>query len=197
MKIKVLGIDPSMSNWGLAFATVDSDTMAIELERLQLVSTKPEDKKVRKAVRQNSMDLRRAQELVGAQLIAQQGRAIAIAEVPVGSQSARAMASYGICIGILASLRIPLIEVTPNEVKLAGAGVKNATKDEMIQWAMKEFPNANWLTRRLHGEVVPTDANEHLADAVGAIKAGVQTQQFRQALAMSCSFAAVTSVSGD
>ena len=179
MKIKVLGIDPSMSNWGLAFATVDSDTMAIELERLQLVSTKPEDKKVRKAVRQNSMDLRRAQELVGAQLIAQQGRAIAIAEVPVGSQSARAMASYGICIGILASLRIPLIEVTPNEVKLAGAGVKNATKDEMIQWAMKEFPNANWLTRRLHGEVVPTDANEHLADAVGAIKAGVQTQQFR------------------
>lgn len=142
-------------------------------------------------------DLRRAQELVGAQLIAQQGRAIAIAEVPVGSQSARAMASYGICIGILASLRIPLIEVTPNEVKLAGAGVKNATKDEMIQWAMKEFPNANWLTRRLHGEVVPTDANEHLADAVGAIKAGVQTQQFRQALAMSCSFAAVTSVSGD
>lgn len=197
MKIKVLGIDPSMSNWGLAFATVDSDTMAIELERLQLVSTKPEDKKVRKAVRQNSMDLRRAQELVGAQLIAQQGRAIAIAEVPVGSQSARAMASYGICIGILASLRIPLIEVTPNEVKLAGAGVKNATKDEMIQWAMKEFPNANWLTRRLHGEVVPTDANEHLADAVGAIKAGVQTQQFRQALAMSGHLLAGTSVIGD
>jgi hypothetical protein len=32
--------------------------------------------------------------------------------------------------------------------------------------------------------MVPTKANEHLADAIAAVHAGVQTQQFKQAAAI-------------
>jgi hypothetical protein len=183
--IKVVGLDPSLSNFGVAQATIDLDTMAVTITNLRLISTEVEkDKKVRKQVRQNSQDLDRAQILhKGLQEVCD-GHWLAIAEVPVGSQSARAMASYGVCIGVLASCPLPLIQVTPGEVKMAGAGVKTATKDEMIEWAMKKHPDANWLTMRRGGVMVPIGKNEHLADAVAAIYAGIETDQFQQMIAM-------------
>jgi Holliday junction resolvasome RuvABC endonuclease subunit len=197
-KLNIVGFDPSLSNWGIAKAVLDLDTMTFEILDLSLICTEVEkDKKTRKQVRQNSQDLDRAQLLVKGMKAACEGSWLAIAEVPVGSQSARAMASYGVCIGVLASCPVPLIQVTPNEVKLAGAGVKTATKEEMIEWAMTKYPNANWM-RHKHsakgkphktspGVMVgafnkgdPINDNEHLADAVAAIQAGIDTDQFRQ-----------------
>jgi Holliday junction resolvasome RuvABC endonuclease subunit len=180
-KLNIVGFDPSLSNWGIAKAVLDLDTMTFEILDLSLICTEVEkDKKTRKQVRQNSQDLDRAQLLVKGMKAACEGSWLAIAEVPVGSQSARAMASYGVCIGVLASCPVPLIQVTPNEVKLAGAGIKTATKEEMIEWAMTKYPKANWLTHKRGGVLVPTGKNEHLADAVAAIQAGLDTDQFRQ-----------------
>lgn len=87
----------------------------------------------------------------------------------------RAMASYGICVGVLGALRatgIPFFEVTPNEVKLAAVGSKVATKDTMINWAKHQHPEANW----------PKAASkaEHMADATAAIYAGLRTNEFKQ-----------------
>lgn len=62
-----------------------------------------------------------------------------VVEVPVGSQSARSMASYGICIGILASITKPMIQVTPTEVKMATVGSKTASKQDMIDWATSAY----------------------------------------------------------
>ncbi len=83
------------------------------------------------------------------------------------------MASYGMCIGLLASIQVPLIQVTPAEVKLAACKSKVATKQQMINWATTNYPGANWCKRKLKGVEVLTDKNEHLADALGAIYAGV------------------------
>lgn len=185
MKLKLLGLDPSMSNFGIAKMTLDLDDMALTLDDLVLVKTEPEaDKKKRKAVRQNSLDLERGRILHDALIQHAQGCQIAVAEVPVGSQSARAMASYGVCIGVLSACPIPMIQVTPSEVKVAGFGVKSATKDEMIEWALQTYPAGPWLMRKAAGQMVPTAANEHLADAVAAVHAGIHTDQFRQATAL-------------
>ncbi len=109
-----------------------------------------------------------------------------IVDVPVGSQSARAMASYGICVGVLGALRangIPFFEVTPNEVKLAGAGNKTATKQEMIAWAMTKHPEANWPTYKQNGKIMVSEAKaEHQADAVATIYAGMACNSFKQML---------------
>ncbi|PLC44494.1 hypothetical protein C0Q88_07390 [Ralstonia pickettii] len=185
MKLKLLGLDPSLSNFGIAKMTLDLTDMSLDLDDLVLVKTEPEqDKKKKKAVRQNSLDLERGRILHDALIVHAQGFQIAVAEVPVGSQSARAMASYGVCIGVLAACPIPMIQVTPSEVKMAGFGVKTATKDEMIEWALQTYPAGPWLTRKTQGQLVPIAANEHLADAVAAVHAGILTDQFRQATAL-------------
>lgn len=96
------------------------------------------------------------------------------------------MASYGICIGVLGGLRafgIPFFEVTPTEVKLATVGKKTASKMEIIERAMKLYPGDFWpmVTRSGKTSVSATKA-EHMADAIGAIEAGLRTSQFQQTL---------------
>jgi Holliday junction resolvasome RuvABC endonuclease subunit len=90
------------------------------------------------------------------------------------------MASYGVCIGVLAACPGGVIEVTPTEVKVAATGHKTATKEEMIDWAFSKFPNAQWLVRKTNGDSVLKKENEHLADAIGAINAGLRTKQWEQ-----------------
>jgi hypothetical protein len=139
-----------------------------------------------KQVRQNSLDLETAHQLAMAALAFAQGAQAIFVEVPVGSQSARAMASYGVCIGVLGALRatgIPFIEVTPTEVKLASHGSKTATKTQMIAWAMAAHPEAPWPTYKQNGELLVSEAKaEHMADATGAIYAGIRTPSFKQTL---------------
>ena len=176
MKIPVLGMDPSMSNWGLAAAELDLATGVLETPTLVLISPKTVSGK---QVRQNSKDLQKSEDLAKPVFEkCRQARAIFV-EVPVGSQSARAMASYGICVGILGALRaegIQLIEVTPSEVKVALSGDANATKRKMIDAASELYPDANWPA--LYKGRLP-EKSEHLADAIGAIHAGVNTPLFK------------------
>lgn len=170
----VLGIDPSMRNWGFALANIDTDNGNILVHEVSLTST---EKGGAKSTRVNSDDLRRCQE-VYASLVPLLSRAkVACVEIPVGSQSARAMASYGMCLGILATISMPLIQVTALEVK-SQSGYKYASKEEMIEWAVDLYPSAGW--RMKGGKPILT--NEHPADAVGAIHAGVKTAEFRSAL---------------
>lgn len=176
-KINVVGFDAAFANFGIAHATVDLDTHDVEVEHLNLIETKADKSKT---VRKNSDDMRRASLVHKAMLEACEGKAVAFAEVPTGSQSARASWSLGIAVGLLAACPLRIIELSPSEVKLNSVGIKTATKQEMIDWAVREYPNANWLMRKSKGVMVPKNANEHLADAVAVIRAGVQNPQFQQ-----------------
>lgn len=177
MEIPVVGFDPSLNNWGIAEARLDLETGFLSIPTLTVIQTEPEGGK--KKVRVNSSDLRRAGELAeGAFKAAEQAKVIFV-EVPVGSQSARAMASYGTCIGILGSLRakgMEIIEVSPDDNKKVFTGVKNASKDQMIAEAYRLYPTANWPMRG--GKVIASKA-EHMADAIAAIHTGVQTPVFQ------------------
>lgn len=182
--LKVVGMDPSLRNWGIAEATLDlANGLILEVQTLTVVN--PELPKG-KQVRQNSLDLESAKQLSKGARNAIEGAQAVFVEVPIGSQSARAMASYGICVGILGALRatgIPFFEVTPTEVKLATAGSKTATKQDMILWATRQHPEANWPTYTQHGIQQVSEAKaEHMADAIGSIYAGIQTDSFQQML---------------
>lgn len=181
--IRVVGQDPSLRNWGLAVGTLNLETKKLTIDLLNL--TNPELHKG-KQVRQNSSDLESAFQLYKGAIAAAEGAHAVFVEVPVGSQSARAMASYGVCVGVLGALRangIPFFEVTPTEVKLAGPGNKTATKQEMIQWAMAKHPEANWPMYKQNGASIVSEAKaEHMADAVAAIYAGISCNAFQQML---------------
>jgi Holliday junction resolvasome RuvABC endonuclease subunit len=181
--IKVVGQDPSLRNWGLAVGTLNLETKKLTVDFLDI--TNPELPKG-KQVRQNSSDLESAFQLYKGAVDASIGAHAVFVEVPVGSQSARAMASYGICVGVLGALRangVPFFEVTPTEVKLASVGNKTATKQEMIRWAMALHPEANWPVYKQHGKEVVSEAKaEHMADAIAAIYAGLSCNSFKQML---------------
>lgn len=179
--IPVLGMDPSLNNWGLAMGWYHLDTHELYIGTVQV--NNPEFSQG-KQVRQNSKDIERAESLYkNALTVAKHARAVFI-EVPVGSQSARAMASYGICVGVLGSLRaqgIPFFEVTPTEVKMATVGKKTASKAEIIDRAVAMYPTANWPMQTKNGIQVPVATKaEHMADAVGAIEAGIELPVFKQ-----------------
>lgn len=182
MKLKLIGIDPSLRNFGYASALYDTDTGEVEIVELNLVESKPADKSTKKKIRQNCLDLEDAKEQQRGMIAYASGHQLAIAEVPVGSQSARSMASYGICVGVLSSCPVPLIPVSPTEVKKAGHGASSATKEEQIEWAVTKHPEANWLRVKKTGNLL--GKNEHMADAVAAIYAGIRTPEFQQAVAL-------------
>lgn len=183
MKIKIAGFDPSMSNWGICKATLDVTTMEWTVDDLILIETESESKK---GVIKQSDDLRRAKIVKEGMIEACEDASFAIGEIPFCNPVGYASANFnsGLVTGVLAACPIPLIQVFPSEVKQKATGVRSATKGEMIEWAMGRFPNAPWRMRTLKGKRVPTAANEHLADAVAAINAGLDSQQLQQALAI-------------
>lgn len=180
--IKVVSFDPALRNLGVARVMVDPETFKIEPIDLKLVQTSNE---AGKTVRKSSDDYRRAQELAEAMREYENWADIVMAEVPSGSQSARACLGAGVCIGLLASLRKPLVQLSPGEVKKATVGRTTSTKDEIIFWAYGLYPSLNWLTHgssKRPGKL--TDACEHCADALAIAHAGVKTSEFRAAAAM-------------
>lgn len=183
MKIKIVGFDPSMSNWGIAKATLDVQTLEFSVDDLILVETESEAKK---GVIKQSDDLRRARIVREGMMQACEDASFAISEIPFCNPAGYAGANFnsGLVTGVLASCPIPLIQVFPAEVKQKATGIRSATKEEMIAWAIKRFPDAPWRMRTLKGKQVPTKANEHLADAVASINAGLDSQQLKQALAI-------------
>lgn len=185
MELIVVGQDPSLRHWGLSRGLYDTVTKRITLTDVQVIEPSLSKSK---QVRQNSLDLESAKQLCTGAMAAAQGAQAIFVEVPVGSQSSRAMASYGICVGVIGSLRamgIPLFEVTPTEVKRASHGSSTATKQEMIQWVMDKHPEANWPTYMQKGKLLVTNSKaEHQADATAAIYAGIASDPFQQYLSL-------------
>lgn len=171
------GIDISLSNLGLSKFHYRNG----HLEPLdsKLVVSKPEDKRMK--VRKNSDDLNRATSFVKELHEFIDGCDFIFIELPVGSQSARAMASYGISVGIIASLyNYPIILVLPSEVKMV-VGNATASKRDMINWASKLYPEFKWTK----GKKQLADKNEHVADSCAAVIAGLKTQEFIRAYTLS------------
>lgn len=183
--MRIVGFDPSLNNWGIASGTYDSQNRFVDITALEVI--RPALPKG-KTVRQNSKDLLAGNQLATAAIAHSKSAHAVFVEVPHGSQSARAMASYGICVGILASMRafgIPFFELNALEVKMATVGSKTATKREMIDWAMASYPNAPWPTYAQHGEALVSEAKaEHMADACAVITAGMQLDSFKQLMLM-------------
>ena len=179
----VLGLDPSLRNWGIAYGWLNLQSGELTDLHLDVIQVKDEPSK---QVRKNSKDLHVAHSLYKGVLPYAREAKFIFVEVPIGSQSARAMASYGICVGVLGSLRASgytLVEVTPTESKMAFTGDKEASKSKMIETAYGYYPEANWPKQTQKGKTSLVESKaEHMADAIAAIHAGVNTPLFTQTL---------------
>lgn len=183
--IRVVGFDPSLRHWGAACGVYDTLTSELRITHAEVIEPViPTGKQVR----QNNKDLEAAHQHGTAVLrIVAEAEAIFV-EMPVGSQSARAMASYALCVGVLGMLRATgttFYELTPTEVKKIATGKATATKKEMIDWAVQAHPEAPWPYYKRHGKALISETTaEHIADAIAAIYAGVDSAQFRAVISI-------------
>lgn len=186
MIIRLAGIDPSLRNTGLVKGHYNVETGELVIDKMKLVET---EKQSGKQVRVNSDDLRCANEIVRGMHDFIADCHVVCAEIPSGGQSAAAAKGLGIATGILGSIagigqfKGQLIQVMPQENKKAAIGSKNASKEEMIEWAYARWPEANWIRDRGKPDGRLLNKNEHLADACGAVNAAIQTDQFRNLVA--------------
>jgi hypothetical protein len=192
--IRAISIDAAFANMGLASVELHlpinhHGTIELVCKRLLLVQTEGDEKKL---VRKSSSDLRRATELSGTlrAFAASEGAEIAFAEVPSGSQSAAAARALGIAVGVLGGCPVPIIEVSPMEVKravIANPKIK-VSKAYIIDWAAQRWPKAEWLrsqTGKTKGRLIQD--NEHLADAMAAVLAGINTPEFKRLVSINYS----------
>lgn len=176
MNLRLISHDPSLRNWGIAVIDYDCETTQLTVLHTEVLQHTPSIN-IR---RPNQRDLSsathhytRIQELYHTYK-----PSISIAEIPTGSQSARASVGYGICISILGSLRyeMPLIEVTPNQVKkLVGWG--NTSKKQIVKWVQKTHP---YYTFPQHHNELNMSKAEHIADAIVAAHVGLLSKQFKE-----------------
>lgn len=175
MIIRVSGFDAAFANFGIAQAYYDTATQQLTPYRLQLVVTS--GGKTKAGLRVSAVELARARHIYKQMRRNTLGMDICVAEVPSGSQSAKAGHQLGIVIGVLATHDIPLIQVTPTQVKLHSVGDRKATKDQMIDWAVSLYPDLNWPIKS-NGRIIKGQA-EHLADAIGVLHAAMAMGKIR------------------
>ena len=173
-------MDPSLRHWGLSEATLDLSDGVLTTPLGSIIE--PKDLTGRN-IRVNTNDQWLAEQLAIPVLEACRKAKCIFVEVPVGSQSARAMASYGVCVGILGAVRalgIPYIQVMPDENKRVFTGNKNATKKDMITQLIEFYPDIQLPQGKTKGSV--GDKAEHIADATASIHSGVRTSEFQTLL---------------
>jgi Holliday junction resolvasome RuvABC endonuclease subunit len=169
-----IAIDPSLSNTCLTAFEFGGD-LGVDLTVIDSVTISTQ-KNQNKKVRASSDLIERCVDLYkgSKQFIERYNPQIIFAETPSGSQSASGMKNYGVSCFLLASLSQRCIEVTPQEVKMASVGKKNASKKDMIEWAYEQHPEAPWIIRN----DFPLMKQEHLADSIAVIHAGLRTKEF-------------------
>lgn len=181
MKITIAGLDGSLRNFGITKMSYDLATEELAVLDMLLITT---EKSAIKTVRSSSDNLQRAQKISRGVEKFLQGVTTVFGEVPSGGQDYKSVLGFGIVIGIYAGIKPPFLEVSPSETKMATVGTKTASKQEMIEWGAEKYPNAPWLLTKRKGVMVPTLANEHLADACAIVHAGVLTPAFQQVRAI-------------
>jgi Holliday junction resolvasome RuvABC endonuclease subunit len=170
-------IDPSMSHTAVVVFDVNPDTLVAKVIHSDTINT---EKGKNKQVRASSDAISRCRSLYeGTQdILSQYNPDLVFAETPTGSQSANGMKSYGIACFLLATISPAPIEVTPTEVKKASVGTKTASKAEMIAWAFEKHPELQWKLDKSGSPQITTE--EHKADAVAVLYAGMKTPDFNR-----------------
>lgn len=169
LMIKVLGLDPSLRSWGIAACLYREG-------KLEVVETHISKTINTKGIKQNASDIIAATTLYNELITPIKWADVICIEVPHGSQSSRAMVSYGVCvalIGVIQALNPNIVQVSANDVKAIVRTDKDhkPTKQEIIAWVKDKHPEANLPT---------TLSAEHICDAIVAIYAAMNTKEFKE-----------------
>lgn len=167
MKVNILGLDPSLRNWGWVKGIYDTDTQSLYFYDCGVILTKPDTSKIKQSLKDKNTATTLYSSLLG--LI--QETDIICAELPHGSQSSRAMVSYAVCVAIIGCIQHSfknIVEVSALDVKKI-VGNRDTSKQEIISWVRDKHPEL---------KLPKTSKDEHICDAVVAIYASLNQPKF-------------------
>ena len=189
MIIRALGIDPGFANCAFCLAEIDVEKVTVMPKHLDIVRTSKASKADidntpvelmtggKKELLSSYDDFRRLRIITSKIQLLEEKVDVVISEMPTtGAKNHNAAKALAYALALVSTCRKPIVQVTPSMVKELTVGDRNATKEEMISWAVEQHPALNWVKRG--GKLVGW--NEHMADALAAIYAGIQTEQFER-----------------
>lgn len=171
----VLGVDPGFAALGLAAVDVSPD--GEHLVDCWVVTTEPSTRK--QAVRDSEDNARRAREITRAlQTALDVHRPTVVAAETMSwprnaSSAAKVALAWGALCALLERGGLPLVQASPQDVKRAVCGVKNASKDDVALAVEARFPEVTWPTK--------ATLQEHAADAIAVVVACLDSELVRLA----------------
>lgn len=169
----ILGIDAALSNFGISVHYIDEDGKKGDVADLILLKTQREKRSYK-----NFDDLMRCHHLHTEmrKVIDKYKPSAMFAELPQPggkNMQADSMVYAGCMMGILSSLDLPVYFFPTKEIKKVVLGYVTPDKSVMIDAMVKMYPNAPWKRYKRHGEMLLSQDNEHLADAIAAFEYGM------------------------
>ena len=173
--MKIVGLDPSQRNLGIAIGIVNTDGL-LSVSDLLTVSTQPKPKTSK--VSTSTWDIQQATIQYNALQQYTADADVVCIEVPYGSQDVKAAVGRGICLGLLSTIKAPVVYVTPQANKKT-VGNPKATKADVVLWASNKHPEAPWHKQR--GRITVGN-NEHVADALVTIYTAAEQEDLTKYL---------------
>jgi len=163
----LIGVDLGFRHTGLVAASPSKEVVyGYEILGHTCVHTQKADKKLGLYVAQDDVSQCQLMFAGVMKFIKEYDPKGVVAELPsAGAKGARANRGMGIATGVIGSvasaLNLPFVWVTPADSKVVLCGLRNASKDDMMNKVKQMYPDAGW----------PKVKNEfeHIADAVGAL----------------------------
>ena len=183
----VLGLDPSLSNWGWVLA----DVVGTQITPVNsgVICIPPVKVAKTKAVN----DMLRVSSLYSEVLKLTSLSRIACIEFPTGGRDSSAAFSYATCIALIAALKangVTIYPVTPQANKKT-VGKLDASKEDVMDWI--ESRHTNFLPRKKDNTILKGKA-EHIADALLTIHTGLPQMKLTATLASTEVLAAIAAV---
>lgn len=173
--MKVLGVDPGLANFGWCLATYDQgilhvdDMGTVRTEKSKRKLTDSEDNHVRGqkiAECLEALVLAFNTETQRHEVQVECICAEAMSYVPSAANAAKMSRSWGVVDTISYQTRVAVLQRSPQEIKIATAGSKKASKAGVIAAMSEAYPEIRNMLAPW-----PKGQHEHMVDALGAIVA--------------------------
>lgn len=178
-----LGIDPGFANLGWCHAEYDGKTLVVR--DMGTVTTNKSTKKIPVAWDNIKRTQRLHTHLMALALVPHPSGMVpvdctcaeAMSYPPNAATAAKMSLSWGVIASVTAALKIPLVQPSPRDIKMAVAGSHKASKAMMSQRLHEYYPEIEALL-----DPIPGSRREHPIDALGAIVASLQSDVVKAVL---------------
>lgn len=174
----LVGADPGLAHFG--FVVVALHATGEEVLDLGIIKTEKSDAK-RKVLAADD-NVRRVRELVWTldKVLGAGTRAVCAESMshPRGASAAGKLSlSWGVLVTLVHLRQLPILQASPQEVKRAVVGRKDASKEEVADALVARYGSG--IVRKLDEKKIPQGQREHAFDALAAVVASLDSDLMR------------------